>query len=178
MTLSNHTKLALVLLLAGAAALLRTTDSGSNIAFAQDPAPRSQAAPATQPAQEMPVDKYDRNATLWAHQRSGYASGWQRGMELYYMNCWMCHSEYVIAGDHFPASSLRDVSKRLKDEEIAMYIRNGTSRMPAFKQLNDADIKDLLALFKEKCGTLKAGGGCFDEHNPPPNPLYRFEQPR
>ncbi len=175
---SNHSKLALLLLLmGGAAALLHTTDSGSGIAFAQDPAPRSQAAPATQAAQEMPVDKYDRNATLWADQRSGYASGWQRGAEIYYMKCWMCHSEYVIAGDHFPAPSLLDVSKRLKDEQIAMYIRNGTSRMPAFKQLNDADIKDLLALFKEKCEVRKVGGACFDEHNPPPNPLYRFKQP-
>ena len=122
----------------------------------------------------MPVDKYDRNATLWAHERSGFKSGWQRGREVYFMNCWMCHSEYVIAGDWAPVPTLRDVTKRLTDAQITTYIQNGAGRMPAFKQLTDADIKDLLALFHEKCGTFPTGGGCFDEHNPPPNPLYEF----
>jgi mono/diheme cytochrome c family protein len=87
----------------------------------------------------------------------------------------MCHSEYVIAADPSPAPSLRGVAKRLSDEQIAMYVRNGTARMPAYRfQLSDDDIKDLLALFKEKCGTFPTGGGCFDEHNPPANPLYRY----
>jgi mono/diheme cytochrome c family protein len=131
-----------------------------------------QAAPA--PYKEMPVDKYDRNATLWAHERSGFKSGWQRGREVYFMNCWMCHSEYVIAGDWAPVPTLRDVTKRLTDAQITTYIQNGAGRMPAFKQLTDADIKDLLALFHEKCGTFPTGGGCFDEHNPPPNPLYKY----
>ena len=132
------------------------------------------AAPQAAPVKEMPVDKYDRNATLWANERSGYTSGWQRGREVYFMNCWMCHSEYVIAGDFLPVPSLRAVTKRLTDAEITARIQNGAGRMPAFKQLTDADIKDLLALFHEKCGTFPTGGGCFDEHNPPPNPLYRF----
>jgi mono/diheme cytochrome c family protein len=123
----------------------------------------------------MPLDPYERNAALWASQRAGATSGWQRGQELYYMKCWMCHSEYIIAADPFPAPSLRDVAKRLNDEQITSYIRNGTARMPAYGyQLSDADIKDLLALFKAKCGTFPSGGGCFDEHNPPPNPHYRF----
>jgi mono/diheme cytochrome c family protein len=131
-------------------------------------------APQAAPYKEMPVDKYDRNATLWANERSGFTSGWQRGREVYFMNCWMCHSEYVIAGDFLPVPSLRAVTKRLTDAQITTYIQNGAGRMPAFKQLTDADIKDLLALFHEKCGTFPTGGGCFDEHNPPPNPLYRF----
>ena len=133
------------------------------------------AAPQAAPVhQEMPVDKYDRNATLWAHERSGFKSGWQRGREVFFMNCWMCHSEYVIAGDWAPAPSLRDVTTRLTDAQIATYIQNGAGRMPAFKQLTDADIKDLLTLFHEKCGKSPTGSSCFDEHNPPPNPLYRF----
>ena len=131
-------------------------------------------APQAAPYKEMPVDKYDRNATLWANERSGFTSGWQRGREVYFMNCWMCHSEYVIAGDFLPVPSLRAVTKRLTDAEITTRIQNGAGRMPAFKQLTDADMKDLLALFHEKCGTFPTGGGCFDEHNPPPNPLYRF----
>jgi mono/diheme cytochrome c family protein len=122
----------------------------------------------------MPVDKYDRNATLWAHERSGYTQGWQRGRELFFMNCWMCHSEYVIAADFLPVPSLKDVTKRLTDAQITAYIQNGAGRMPAFKQLTDADIQDLLTLFREKCGQSPTGSACFDEHNPPPNPLYRF----
>src|SRR5688572_4120323 len=62
--------------------------------------------PAPAPYKEMPVDKYDRNATLWAHERSGFKSGWQRGREVFFMNCWMCHSEYVIAGDWAPVPTL------------------------------------------------------------------------
>ncbi len=27
---------------------------------------------------------------------------------------------------------------------------------------------------REKCGTFEKGGGCFDEYNPPRNPLYGF----
>lgn len=124
------------------------------------------------------VDPYDRNAMLWANFRSGYKSGWQRGQEIYYMRCWMCHSEYVIAADHAPAPSLRDVAKRMTDQQITMFIRAGTPRMPAYspKELPDADVKDLLSLFREKCGTFAKGGGCFDEHNPPPNPNYRFHR--
>jgi cytochrome c5 len=152
--------------------LLRAIGPDRTTAFAQTPASRAEAAE----AKAAPVDRYDRNATLWAHQRSGYTSGWQRGQEIYYMKCWMCHNEYVIAADHTPAPSLRDVAKRLTDDQITVFIRRGTARMPAYTsgQLSDADIKDLLSLFREKCGTLPTGGGCFDEHNPPPNPLYRF----
>lgn len=133
----------------------------------------AQAKPAAA-AVEPPIDPYDRNLTLWAHERSGAKSGWQRGREVFFMNCWMCHSEYVINGDFLPVPSLRDVGKRLTDAQITMYIQNGAGRMPAFKQLTDADIKDLLVLFKEKCAAFPTGGSCFDEHNPPPNPLYRF----
>ena len=83
----------------------------------------------------------------------------------------------VIAGDPYPTPSLRDVSKRLTDQMITTRIRTGSRRMPAYspKQLTDADIQDLLALFKEKCGTFPAGGGCFDENNPPANPLYKVQ---
>jgi mono/diheme cytochrome c family protein len=176
----NKALVAATLLLAGA--LLLMLGPESLLAQGRGAAPQGGgatpqgrgAAPQAAPYKEMPVDKYDRNATLWAHERSGYTEGWQRGREVYFMNCWMCHSEYVIAGDFLPVPTLRDVTKRLTDAQITAYIRNGAGRMPAFKQLTDADIKDLLTLFREKCGTFPTGGGCFDEHNPPPNPLYRF----
>jgi mono/diheme cytochrome c family protein len=188
MHVSNFRKAALAVSLAAGAVLFYNAGSNSALeaqgrgAGAGAPAPQGRrAAPQGRggvapeaPYKEMPVDKYDRNATLWANERSGYAQGWQRGREVYFMNCWMCHSEYVIAGDFLPVPSLRAVTQRLTDAQITTYIQNGAGRMPAFKQLTDADIKDLLTLFHEKCGTFPTGGGCFDEHNPPPNPLYRF----
>ena len=179
---SHFTKAVVAVTLIATGALIQTLGPESLSAQGRGAAPQGDgaapqargAAPQTTPYKEMPVDKYDRNATLWAHERSGYTEGWQRGREVYFMNCWMCHSEYVIAGDFLPVPTLRDVAKRLTDAQITAFIRNGAGRMPAFKQLTDADIKDLLTLFHEKCGTFPTGGGCFDEHNPPPNPLYRF----
>jgi hypothetical protein len=147
--------------------------------FGQTPAPPS---PAGQ-AQEMPPDEYDRNSQLWAMQRAGFKSGWQRGQEIYYMRCWMCHNEYTIAADTAPpAPSLRDLFKRsqvagqpVTDQAVAAVIRRGGARMPAYSAvlLSDADMTDLLTYLREKCGTFAKGGGCFDEFNPPPNPRYR-----
>ncbi len=175
MKLSTCVKTAVVLLSILTVGLLDRAREADRTLLAQARGDQRQEQPAKGPYQAMPVDPYDRNATLWASQRAGATRGWQRGQEIYYMKCWICHSEYIIAADPTPAPSLRDVAKRLTDEQIATFIRNGTTRMPAYRyQLTDADINDLLALFKEKCGTLPPGHGCFDEHNPPPNPLYRF----
>ena len=99
----------LVIVLAG---VLSVPGGSGRALFAQD-----RGSPPPVPATETPVDKYDRNLTLWVHQRSGYEKGWQRGREIYFMNCWMCHSEYVIAGDFLPVPSLRDVTKRLTDAQ-------------------------------------------------------------
>jgi mono/diheme cytochrome c family protein len=184
MYVSNFSKAVTAVSLIAAGALIYTLASDVTVeAQAGGAAPQGQtaapqgrgAAPAAEaPYAGMPVDKYDRNATLWEHERSGYKQGWQRGRELFFMNCWMCHSEYVIAADFLPVPSLKDVAKRMTDAQITAYIQNGIGRMPAFKQLTDADIRDLLTLFKEKCGLSPTGSACFDEHNPPPNPLYRF----
>ena len=163
-----------VLVVVAAGLVFRAYRPDAETAFAQP----ATTAVAVQPLgiADTEPDPYDRNAMLWANRRSGYTSGWQRGREIYYMRCWMCHSEYVIAGDHLPTPSLRDVAKRMTDQQITMFIRAGNQRMPAYNpaELPEADLKDLLSLFREKCGTFPTGGGCFDEHNPPPNPNYRF----
>ena len=137
-----------------------------------------------EPLRALPaVDEFDRNARLWAMQRLGYERGWQRGQEIYYMRCWMCHNEYTIAADTHSAPSLRDLYGRealasgepVTDRAVAAHIRRGSSGMPAYTRqvMNDGDMSDLLLYLREKCGTFPTGGGCFDEHNPPPNPLYR-----
>ena len=173
MNVSKWAKAAFALLIVSISVQVRVGESAAGSAFAQG-APRE---PAKAPYRGMDPDPWDRNAQLQAHTRTGATSGAQRGGEIYYMQCWMCHSEYVIAGDKWPSPSLRDVSTRMSDELITRTIRRGGSRMPAFgpRQLSDADIADLLTLFKEKCGKFPTGGGCFDEHNPPANPLYKYE---
>ena len=126
------------------------------------------------------LDPYDRLSQLWYRQRVA-KSGVGRGQEIYYMSCWICHNEYTIAADKDHAPSLKDLFKRegLTDQQVADKIRAGGFRMPAYAKsvITDQDMTDLLAYMRAKCGTFptgpKGGGGCYDENNPPPNPLYR-----
>ena len=148
------------------------------------PEPARGAPAPTGPARPLPpVDEFDRNARLWAMQRTGHESGWQRGQEIYFMRCWMCHNEYTIAADPVAAPSLRDLYTRatlatgqpVSDQTVAAHVRDGSAGMPAYTPavISDADMSDLLVYLREKCGTFPTGGGCFDEHNPPANPHYR-----
>lgn len=143
--------------------------------------PARKAAPAVDVNRPPVIDPYDRLAVLWYRQRVA-KSGIGRGQEIYYMSCWMCHNEYTIAADKAPAPSLKDLFKPengVTDEAVTAKIRGGGLRMPAYPAsvLTDQDIKDLLAYMRTKCGTFptgpKGGGGCYDENNPPANPLYR-----
>lgn len=155
----------------------------SQRAFAQQQAP---AKPAAAPAPQG-VDPYDRNAMLWAMERVGKTPV-ERGQEIYYMRCWICHNEYTIAAESTPAyaaPSLRDLFKRerlrngrpVTDETLTAQIRSGGPQMPAYSpaNLSDKDVADVIVYLKEKCGTFARGSGCFDEHNPPPNPRYRAQ---
>ena len=121
------------------------------------------------------VDKWNRMAALYAREREGVKSGWQRGQEIFYMRCWFCHSELVTVGDPFPAPSLRDIS-RFDGNYIKAMLRSGSAGMPTYlpQNLSDKDIDDLVAYLLTKCNTFERGSGCFDEHNPPANPLYKY----
>jgi hypothetical protein len=123
------------------------------------------------------VDKWNRMAALYARQRSGAKSGWQRGQEIYYMRCWICHSELVTVGDDFPAPSLRNLFDNRDEVFVRAWIRAGSQGMPSYlpQTLSDKDLDDLITYLREKCDTFETGSGCFDEHNPPPNPLYRYQ---
>ena len=131
------------------------------------------------------VDNYDRNTRVWAYSRLA-SSGWERGMELFQMRCWMCHNEYTIdeekRGGGSPAPSLVPLSKRVAGndqvaKQVAAIIRSGGPKMPAFSAatLSDQDVTDILAYMRQ-CGTTPRW--CFDgspngiEHNPAPNPWY------
>ena len=60
---------------------------------------------------------------------------------------------------------------------VRRIIRSGSPRMPTYgpQVLGDEDLDDLVTFLRENCGTSETGGGCFDEHNPPPNPFYQYE---
>ena len=124
-----------------------------------------------------PGQEYDRQTLLVGSLRTGAKSGALRGEEIFYMRCWFCHSEYVIVADHFPAPSLRNLYERYDDEAVRRIIRSGSLRMPTYgpQVLSDADLEDLVTFLRENCGIPETGGGCFDEHNPPPNPFYQYE---
>ena len=180
MSPSNYIKaMAGVLLILGLGLLLRTGgDQGSAVAFAQSLDAQSQAIDNAEIARiGAPGQEYDRQALLVASQRAGAKSGWRRGEEIFYMRCWICHSEYVIVSDHFPAPSLRNLYERYDDESVRGMIRAGSTGMPTYgpQVLSEADLDDLVTFLRENCGTSETGGGCFDEHNPPPNPFYAHE---
>jgi mono/diheme cytochrome c family protein len=131
------------------------------------------------------VDNYDRNVRLWNYSRLA-SSGWERGMDLFQMRCWMCHNEYTINEEKdaggTPAPSLLPLYKRVASNEqlgkqVMAVIRSGGPKMPAFSAatLSDQDVADILAYMRH-CGTTPRW--CFDgspsgvEHNPAPNPAY------
>jgi mono/diheme cytochrome c family protein len=174
--------IAALLLSTGAVLWAASLNSTRVSAQSQTAAPSATTPQAREPLQ---IDEYERNAEMWAMQRVG-KSGSARGQEIYWMRCWICHNEYTIASEPLPrdaAPSLRDLFKRptlrngqpVNDQTVAQQIRRGSPRMPAYTaaNLSDRDMADLLAYLREKCGTFPTGDGCYDEHNPPPNPRYR-----
>ena len=121
------------------------------------------------------IDQYDRTAQVWYYQRIG-TTGWQRGEEIYYMKCWICHNKYTRSAEPDPeaaAPTLVGLYQRSKllsgepvnDQTVKQQIRMGSARMPGYAPvLNDTDLSDLIAYLREKC--------CWDEMHPPLNPRY------
>jgi mono/diheme cytochrome c family protein len=139
-------------------------------AFAQNSTPQPPAAA----SKDVPIDANQRSAQVFYMQRFA-KSGWQRGEEIYYMKCWICHNDYTIKAEKGAAPTLRGLFKReglwngdaVNDETVTKQIRDGSSRMPGFRYtLNDKDMSDLMAYLRDKC--------CWDETKPEPNPKYRY----
>jgi hypothetical protein len=131
-------------------------------------------------AAEPQYDKYQRSGDVFYMKRMG-ESGWQRGQEIWYMKCWICHNDYTReANDPSKATvapTLRELYKRpmllsgqpVNDDSVKAKIRAGGPGMPGYQYvLSDKDLNDLVEYLREKC--------CWDADTPPPNP--RFKNPR
>jgi hypothetical protein len=104
-------------------------------------------------------------------------SGSERGKEIYFYKCWVCHNDYTRAAGSI-APTLRDLYKRPKltsgqpvnDETVAAKIKNGGPNMPGYQYtLTEQDLSDLVSF-------LRAGKCCWEdseEKEPPRNPRYK-----
>ncbi len=118
--------------------------------------------------------KRQRSAVIYAYKTSG-ESGWQRGEEIYYTKCWICHNQYTIkAGTG--AVPLKDLYNRpmlisgqpISDQTVTEKIRTGGPGMPSYQYvLDDRDMADLLSY-------LRDGHCCFEGSEPPKNPAYKY----
>jgi mono/diheme cytochrome c family protein len=156
----------------GLCVLLSAGTARNKFAYAQQ---ANSQAPEPSPANKgAAIDEKQRSAQVFYMQRFA-KSGWQRGEEIYYMKCWICHNDYTIKAEKGAAPTLRGLFKKealwngdpLTDETVMKQIKEGSPRMPAFRYtLNEKDMADLLAYLHDKC--------CWDETKPEPNPKYKY----
>ena len=104
-------------------------------------------------------------------------SGSERGKEIYFYKCWVCHNDYTRAAGT-TAPTLRSLYERPKlvsgqpvnDQTVAQKIKNGGPNMPGYQYtLTEQDLADLVSFLRE--------GKCcwedFEEKEPPRNPRYK-----
>lgn len=71
------------------------------------------------------------------------------GQRIYTVNnCTMCHGTDRAGTNVFP--SLKDLSKRKTEKEIAILLKTGKGQMPAFPNLSDDDTESLIAFLFDK----------------------------
>jgi len=126
-------------------------------------------AQGTSPQTSAQKDDYQRSTDIFLY-RTTARSGPQRGEELYYYKCWMCHNQFAKTGpqlhDLFKRPMFATSAYDVNDQTVADKINMGGPGMPSFgTSMKEADIADLIAYIKEGC--------CFDSENPPPNPRYK-----
>src|SRR5262249_49963131 len=113
---------------------------------------------------------YNQRALEIYEFRKAAASGPERGQEIFYYKCWVCHNGFVqgipqLKGLYQKPNLLSGES--VNDDTVKEKIRNGGAGMAAYKYtLNDADLNDLVSYLREKC--------CWDSGTPPLNPRYRM----
>ena len=124
-----------------------------------------------------PADPYQRSGDVFYMRRMG-ESGWQRGREIWYMKCWICHNDFTREANDpnksAVAPTLKELYKRpmlmsgqpVNDDTVKAKVREGGPGMPGYKYgLTDKDLTDLVEYLREHC--------CWDEQAPPPNPRFR-----
>ena len=116
---------------------------------------------AGQAAEPVKPDTYQRSYEIYNYQTTA-TSGPQRGEELYFYKCWMCHNQYAKTGPLLKGIYSRSLAGApTTDEALTEKIKSGGPTMPAFRTtLKDADLADLVSY-------IKSDGCCFDAENPP-----------
>ena len=170
MKLLHRDKLAAALVAVGFGAFLLAGQPFTHRAMAQETSQQDA------PDLDASLDEYQRSGQILYHKLMG-KSGWQRGQHIYYLKWWICHNDNTIRAEpQGAAPTLKGLYKRprlitgepVNDETVAAKIRDGGPRMPAYRHgLSDEDVADLVEYLRERC--------CWDEHNPPRNPRYRYQ---
>jgi mono/diheme cytochrome c family protein len=100
-------------------------------------------------------------------------SGPERGREIFYYKCWMCHNEYTEQVPGVDGPRLDGLFKRpmlvtgkpVTEDNVKDQIRNGSADMAAYKYtLSEADLNDLVSFLRDDC--------CWNSDAPPRNPRY------
>lgn len=96
----------------------------------------------------------------------GASKGDSHGKRIYAQNCVYCHG-VDLKGDPirvFPP--LKELQKKYTNEQLALHIKIGKERMPAFGYLSDADMS---AVIKYICGLDEAAASRDAAAPPPPS---------
>jgi len=120
--------------------------------------------PQAESASDASSNQELQRSYLIDHYMEVATSGPERGENIYYHKCWVCHNQYYKGAPH-----LTEVIKGagLDDETITAKIRDGGTGMPSFKTtLSDADIADVASY-------LQSGKCCFEGADLPVNKRYR-----
>ncbi len=116
-----------------------------------------------------PAQRYlQRSIEIYEFRRAA-RSGPERGKEIFYFKCWMCHNDFAKGGGPrltglFDRPVLMS-GKPVNEENVRSQIRDGSDKMAAYKYiLEEADLNDLVSFLREKC--------CWIDDEPPLNPRY------
>ena len=100
-----------------------------------EPGQAGQSGSAASSAQPQ-YDKYQRSGDVFYMRRMG-ASGWERGREIWYMKCWICHNDFTREANDSNvapvAPTLKELYKRpvllsgqpVNDDTVKAKIRGG-----------------------------------------------------
>lgn len=137
------------------------------VQLASRQAPRGAAASAV-------VDRFQRTYEVLGNNEVAH-SGVARGETIYFYKCWMCHQEVANQGDKsgLVGPPLENLFKRMTtDEAVAAKIKNGGTRMPAFRHtFTDRDVADLVSY-------LRSPTCCYENDEPLKSPHYKAEANR